>query len=277
MKNIGTLIFLGILFFSCKAKKTIDSQSGNDSISVQNLPKDANKPIPTSIEFYQNVLPQTKFEQIKISSKMNVETPNNYLPTLDATIYIEKDNKIWMNITAFLFSVARGIATEEGIKAVIKTDKTYIDSDFEYLNNLLNTNFINYRSLEKLLMGRTFIRINSTDYLLNKNAQGYKMISLVNQKIESEGKIREYKIEMNYASNYDLQSIFLKDVNSEDELQVSYSNWENFKDFRMPKNVKIIIKGTKSSQILFENTKFDDSKMSTPFSIPGNYTKIEMK
>lgn len=277
MKNIGTLIFLGILLFSCKAKKTIDSQSRNDSISVQNLPKDANKPIPTSIEFYQNVLPQTKFEQIKISSKMNVETPNNYLPTLDATIYIEKDNKIWMNITAFLFSVARGIATEEGIKAVIKTDKTYIDSDFEYLNNLLNTNFINYRSLEKLLMGRTFIRINSTDYLLNKNAQGYKMISLVNQKIESEGKTREYKIEMNYASNYDLQSIFLKDVHSEDELQVSYSNWENFKDFRMPKNVKIIIKGTKSSQILFENTKFDDSKMSTPFSIPGNYTKIEMK
>lgn len=183
-----------------------------------------------------------------------------------------------MNLSAFFISMARGVATPEGIKAYNKTDKTFIDSDFDYLNGLLNTNFINYNSLQRLLLGRTFVKINDREFRLSKNAQGFKMASTVNQVIEAEdGKTSEYKIELQYAQNYDLMNVYLKDVNNSDELQVSYSDWLSYKDFRLPKNVKILIKGSKEGQILLENTKFDDSKMQTPFSVPGTYTKIEIK
>ncbi|PTT33371.1 DUF4292 domain-containing protein, partial [Chryseobacterium sp. HMWF028] len=64
---------------------------------------------------------------------------------------------------------------------------------------------------------------------------------------------------------------------SADELDVSYSDWNEYEGIRLPKNVKIIIKGSKSSQILMENTKFDFSRMETPYSVPSSYKKIEIK
>ncbi len=278
MKRVFLLILTGILLLSCKARKITDDNTGTDSTAVGNRPVDVSKAIDADARFFQQVLVPPKFEQLKISSKVNVETQSSYLPPLDATIYIQNNERVWMNITAFFISMARGVATPDGIKAYNKTDKTFIDSDFEYLNRLLNTNFINYNSLQRLLLGRTFVRINDREFRLTKNAQGYKMASTVNQMIEAEdGKTSEYKIEIQYAQNYDLLDVNLKEVNSEDELQVSYSDWLSYKDFRLPKNVKILIKGSKEGQILLENTKFDDSKMQTPFSVPGTYTKIEIK
>ncbi|MBW8358384.1 MAG: DUF4292 domain-containing protein [Weeksellaceae bacterium] len=279
MKKLILIFLAGFFLFSCRAKKAAEGSTGIDSLAVgSNRPKDANKPIDADVRFFQKVLLPPQFEQLRMMSKISVESQSNYLPTLDATVYIENNEKVWMNLSAFFISVARGVATPEGVKAYNKSDKTFIDSDFEYLNTLLNTNFVNYTSLQRLLMGRTFVKINDREFILTQNAQGYKMASRISQLMESsDGTVREYKIELNYAPNYDLQNVYLRDVNNSDELQVSYSNWEEFRNYRLPKNVKIIIKGSKSSQILLENTKFDDSKMQTPFSVPGNYTKIEIR
>ncbi len=274
--KIPLYILLSVLFLgACKAKKVVETSNTADSIAM-NLPKDLSKPMNADLTFYENVLLPPQFEQVKISAKLNVETDKTYLPTLDATIYIENNQKVWMNLTAFFINVARGIATPDGIKAFNRADRTYIDSDFDYLNSLLNTNFINYKSLEKMLMGRTFIRISSREFMLTKTTSGYKMASVVNQKMEANGSLREYQVELYYANNYDLMQVILKDVHSDDALEVSYSNWENFRNYRLPKNVKIIIKGANAGQIMLENTKFDDSKMNTPFSVPGSYKKIEI-
>jgi hypothetical protein len=282
MKNWIIVLLLLLVVTSCKTRNSARKKDNNikiDSAYVleeDKKPRDVNEPVSDKLAFYEHVIPQPQFEQIKISSKVNVET-GSFVPTLDATIYIEKDKKVWMNLTAFLFTVARGIATPEGIKGQDKTSKAYIDSDFEYLNNLLNVNFIDYKSLEKILLGRTFVKINDSQFTLTRNAQGFKMASNVNQKIVTDEKTREYKIVLQYDKNYDLLSVNLKDVLSPDEMDVSYENWEEINGIRLPRNVKIIIKGSKSSQILMENTKFDFSRMDTPYSVPSSYKKIEIK
>ncbi|MFN1219375.1 DUF4292 domain-containing protein [Chryseobacterium kwangjuense] len=282
MKNWIPILLIFLTLSSCKTRNAAKNNRGNtqDSTMVaddsRNNPKDANEPVRDKLTFYEHVIIQPKFEQIKINSKVNVET-GSFIPTLDATIYIENDKKVWMNLQALLFNVARGIATPEGIKGQDKTSKTYIDSDFDYLNNLLNVNFIDYKSLEKILMGRTFVKISDSQFTLTQNAQGFKMVSNNNQKIVTDQKTREYKIVLNYDTNYDLLSVNLKDVLSTDELEISYSNWNEYSGIRLPKNVKIIIKGSKSSQILLENTKFDFSRMETPYSVPSSYKKIEIK
>ncbi len=264
-----------LLLYSCKARKTVDG--GNEAATTEENPRDMSKRVPADLTFYQHVLQNPEFDQLKISSKISMESATTYLPTLDATIYIQNNEKVWMNLSAFFINVARGIATPDGVKAYNRNDKTYIDSDFEYLNNLLNTNFLNYHTLQRLLIGRTFVKINSREFMLTKNSKGYTMASTVNQSVETEeGEVREYQVEIRYASNFDLNSVQLTDVDSGDELQVIYNDWEEFRNYRLPKNVKLIIKGAKSSQILLENTKFDDSKMQTPFSVPGNYKKIEI-
>ncbi|MDQ0591730.1 hypothetical protein QFZ37_000099 [Chryseobacterium ginsenosidimutans] len=282
MKNWIIVLLLLFVVTSCKTKNSARKKDNNikiDSTYVleeNKTPRDVNEPVSDKLAFYEHVIPQPQFEQIKISSKINVET-GSFVPTLDATVYIEKDKKVWMNLTAFLFTVARGIATPDGIKGQDKTSKAYIDSDFDYLNNLLNVNFIDYKSLEKILLGRTFVKINDSQFTLTRNAQGFKMASNVNQKIVTDEKTREYKIVLQYDKNYDLLNVNLKDVLSPDEMDVSYDNWEEINGIRLPRNVKIIIKGSKSSQILMENTKFDFSRMDTPYSVPSSYKKIEIK
>ncbi|ASE63794.1 DUF4292 domain-containing protein [Chryseobacterium indologenes] len=280
MRNWIPLFLLLLALSSCKTRNAVqnNTESGDSIKTTGNTkhPKDVNEPVKDKIAFYEHVLIPPKFDQIKIDSKVRVET-GNYIPPLDATIYIENDKKVWMNLRALFINVARGIATPEGIKGQDKVNKAYIDSDFDYLNHLLNVNFIDYKSLEKILLGRTFVKISDSQFTLTQNAQGYKMVSNANQKITTDEKNREYKIALQYDTNYDLLSINLKDVLSTDELEISYSDWDEYNGIRLPKNVKIIIKGSKSSQILLENTKFDFSRMETPYSVPSSYKKIEIK
>lgn len=281
MKNWIPFLLLLLALSSCKTRNAAqnDTDHTRDSINTtkdNGNPKDVNEPVSNKLTFYEHVLIPPKFEQIKIDSKIRVET-GSYVPTLDATIYIENDKKVWMNLRALFINAARGIATPEGIKGQDKINKTYIDSDFDYLNNLLNVNFIDYKSLEKILLGRTFVKINDRQFDLTQNAQGFKMISNTNQKIVTDEKNREYKVALQYDTNYDLLAVNLKDILSSDELEVSYGDWNEYEGIRLPKNVKIIIKGSKSSQILMENTKFDFSRMETPYSVPSSYKKIEIK
>lgn len=178
---------------------------------------------------------------------------------------------------AIFLNVGRGIATPEGIKGYEKWNKTYIESDFSYLNKLLNVNFIDYNSLQNLLLGKTFIPINEKDFLVTKNTQGYRLISSKNLTFTNNGQVSEYSVAMDFSNDFNLMQVNLVDKNKTNELEISYLNWTGFEEMMLPKNVKIIIKGTKTSQILLENTRFESSKMDTPYSVPNNYTKTEIR
>lgn len=280
MKKWIALLLVTLVILSCKTRKNAEqSTSENDSIQVKNSdkkPTDGGKNITDRLTFYENIYIHPEFKQIKINSKITSDDIG--VSPLDATIYIESDQKIWANITFLVFPAARAIITPEGIKAVDKYNKNYIDSDFEYLNNLLNINFIDYKTLEKILLGRTFLSVSDRNSMITKNPQGYQLASIVNQKIATNDVVREYKINMQYTNDYDLIFVKLHDVKTDDSIEIVYDNWESFEsNLRLPQSVKIIIKGSKTSQILLENTKFGFNKMETPYSVPANYKKIEIK
>ena len=69
----------------------------------------------------------------------------------------------------------------------------------------------------------------------------------------------------------------INDAKSDNQLEINYSDWISANNENFPKNVKIIIKNKKTDQILIENTTFDFSRMDTPYSVPSNYTKKEIK
>lgn len=277
MKNWAVLLLITFTILSCKSRKALQQNaSGNDSVAIGNNQPEGGKNIYDRLTFYEKILIHPKFEHIKINSKITADDLK--VSPLDATIYIENDKKIWANISFLIIPAARAIITPEGIKAMDKYNKNYIDSDFDYLNNLLNVNFIDYKTLEKLLMGRTFMHITNSNSNIVKNSQGYLLTSINNQKIVTDDILREYKMEMQYTDDFNLSRIKLNDVKSNDAIEVVYENWETFPNgIKLPRNVKIIIKGSKNSQILLENTKFDFSRMETPYSVPANYKKIDIK
>ena len=265
MKNIIFTILFTIILASCKSKTV-----------VNNNPPIPYKPLTSYTFFYEEINKKETFESIKISSKVNAET-DRYIPTIDGIFYIENGEKLWANFSFFYMSQARALATPSGIKAYVKINKTYIDSDFSYINNLLKVNFIDYNSLQNLLLGKTFIPVNENDYTLTNTEQGFTLNSIKNQIFEANGKKSEYKISLDYSRDLDLKKVFLEDLASKNTLEINYENFENIGSQKLPKNVKIIIKGQKTQQIFIENTKFDFLKMETPFSIPANYTKTIIK
>ncbi|MDO4225567.1 MAG: DUF4292 domain-containing protein, partial [Bergeyella zoohelcum] len=106
-----------------------------------------------------------------------------------------------------------------------------------------------------------------TDFSLSKNDNGYRFSSVKNQKIESNGKSTEYKIILDYTSEFQLNRVLLQEINQPNSFEISYANWQVFGTEFFPKNVKIIIKGEKNGEVLIENTKFDFSKMQPPYPI----------
>ena len=253
-----------IMMVSCKTKTAVDN------------PLSTKAPIASNAAFFNTITEKTNFQQLKINSRITAET-GKFIPPLDATIYIEKDKKVWINMIAIFLNVGRGLATPDGIKGYEKWNKTYIESDFSYLNGLLNVNFIDYGAFQNLLLGKTFIPVNAKDFKLTKNAQGYLLTSIKDLSFKTNGTSHEYSASLSYSNEMDLDNVSLKKINASDELQVSYANWENFENIKLPRTVKIVIKGSKDSQILLENAKFESSKMDAPYSVPNNYKKTEIK
>ena len=262
MKNFILYIFITIILGSCASNKT----KKNNSVEAYNYSSMENK------TFFNAILKKSDFDALKITSKIEVQN-GKLIPNINATIYIENDQKIWMNMSALFFNMARGIATPQGLKAYEKIDKTYIDSDFSYLNKLLNINFLNYNSLQNLLVGKIFIPINEKDFNLIKETEEYILKPITAQKVNIDGKTSEYLTEFRFSNELNLTKVSLKDTKTADNLELFYDNWVDINGVKLPKNVKIVIKGKKTDQILIENTKFDFSRMETPYSVPNNYKK----
>ena len=262
MKSFIT-IFAAFVLLSCTTKKP-----------VVTAPIDTQAPVESTTLFSKFNSPLA-FDAIKINSKVDAQV-DTFIPTLSTTIYIENGKKVWMNMNA-LINIARGIATPQGIKAYEKWNKTYIESDFSYLNQLLNVDFIEYSSLQNLLLGKAFIPLEEKDFTVTQNSKGYLLTSKATQKIVANGKTEEYNAQMQYDSNFNLNQLLLEKNNAKETLEISYSNWIKEGELDLPKNVKIIIKNGKTSQISIENTTFAFTTMETPYSVPANYKKTDIK
>ncbi len=257
-------IFILLVLSSCKTRSTAANTTNSSITALSNT------------AFLNKITEKSDFQQLKINTRISAQT-GKFIPPLDAVIYIQKDQKVWINMIAIFLNVGRGIATPDGIKGYEKWNKTYIESDFTYLNNLLNVNFIDYQSFQNLLLGKTFIPVNDKDFKFTKNAEGYNLTSTKNLRFETDGKVTEYSASLDYSPEFDLNKISLQKKGTPDYLEVSYGNRVNFENTKLPEYVKIVIKDSKESQILLENTKFEASKMETPYSVPNNYTKTEIK
>ncbi|MPS74098.1 MAG: DUF4292 domain-containing protein [Chryseobacterium sp.] len=266
MKPYILTVLSALLITSCSVQKK----------QTENLPVSTTKPIENNAQFFSAIGKKSTFDAVKINSKIDART-GSFIPTLDAVIYIENGQKIWMNLTAVVLQAARGVATPEGVKGYYRLDKTYIDSDFGYLNKLLNVNFIDYNSLQNLLLGKTFLPVSDENYKLTPNVQGFNLSSKETQKITENGKTTEYNISLDYDKDLNLNHVLLTNILNNDQLEITYSDREILNNESFPKSVKIIIKAKKTDEILIENTKFDFSRMETTYSVPANYKKTEIK
>ena len=91
MKNFILYIFITIILGSCASNKT----KKNNSVEAYNYSSMENK------TFFNTIFKKSDFDALKITSKIEVQN-GKLIPNINATIYIENDQKVWMNMSSLL-------------------------------------------------------------------------------------------------------------------------------------------------------------------------------
>ena len=219
----------------------------------------------------KNALAQKpKFVHLTISSKINADIDDTSVG-LNGKIYIQDGKKIWVNVSKFGINAARALITPDGFKAYEKLDRTYIDGDFSYFNNLLKVDFIDYQKLQNLLLGRIFVDMKTNDFRSEIIQNDYVLEYKDNEEILRNPKEGKYVQTYTLDADFRLKSAYLKDPKTQMELDISYSNWQKVGTQFFPRNVKVLVKDKKTQKVELEYNNFTFEESQTPFEIPSGY------
>lgn len=213
---------------------------------------------------------QPNFNYLTIQSKINTEIDGTRLG-LNGKIFIENGKMIWVNISKFGLNAARALITPDGVKAYEKLNRTYIDSDFSYFNELLKVNFIDYDELQNLLLGRIFVDLKADDFSAEIVNGDYILQHKENDQIVKNLEEGKYFQRYIFDSDFRLKQAFILDPNTTMELLINYENWTKVGSQEFPQYVKVLVKETKTQKVDIEYNNFTFQQSQTPFEIPSGY------
>jgi len=249
-------LFLAFLISSCSSQKAVVTGPAEGMKTGEIIRSTlANKP---------------QFSHLTIQSKINADIDDTSVG-LNGKIYIQNGKKIWVNVTKFGITGARALITPEGFKAYEKVDRTYIDGDFTYFNNLLKVDFIDYDKLQNLLLGRMFVEMKPFDFDSEVVENQYLLKFKENDKLLNSPVEGKYFQEYYLDHQFRLVKAYLKDPKSKRELEIQYSNWIKVGPQDFPKNVKVLVKDRKTQKVELEYNNFTFEQSETPFEIPSGY------
>lgn len=123
---------------------------------------------------YDSQLP--KFKQVQIKSKIHTDMNGKNL-NANLRLYIKNQERIWANASILGITGARINITPSKVQGYSVLSKEYIDSNFDYFNDLLKVNFITYDRLQQLLLGQLFLIGTPQDYSLETTDDNQYILS----------------------------------------------------------------------------------------------------
>jgi len=211
-----------------------------------------------------------KFVHLSINAKINADIDDTSVG-LNGKIYIRDGQKIWVNVSKFGINAARALITPDGFKAYEKLDRTYIDGDFSYFNELLKVDFVDYEKLQNLLLGQIFIDMKAADFNSEISGNNYVLNYKENDQLLKNPKSGKYIQKYTFDQDFRLVNAFVKDPNSAMELEINYSGWQKVGTQFFPKTVKVLVKDKKTQKVDLEYNNFTFEESQTPFEIPSGY------
>jgi len=260
--KLSYIVILLVVFYSCTGKKVLVEKLKDKALIDNNLA------IFDSIQKKQ-IIPD--FQQIRVQGKVDIKFKDE-LPELNLNMYIEKDVKIWTNVSLLIFS-ARSLITPEKFQGYEKIKKTYIDTDYQYVNDLLGLDFIDFESTQKLLLGRLCFPFLYDDFEFKIENKDYVFNSKKPIEIGKNKEKKSYNRTIIFNSDFSIKSIAFNNVAKDEYIFIEYVNKIKNNSVELPNLVKILVKDSKNKDIILKYTNFDFEKMETPFKIPENYTE----
>lgn len=186
-----------------------------------------------------------------------------------ATIRVRKDSVIWMTFSVIGVQGGKALINKDSITIVSTLDKEYYVFDYKELSQRFNFP-INYDVIQASLLGNPLLTRSEEDvieqlssmYLLTQKAGTVDVVNFVNSAASK------------------IEKIELKESNSNNTLNISYSNFQPVGNKLFPYNGTISLfykapSGLLNTTIIFEYNKAEvgDRELRFPFNIPKKYDR----
>ena len=200
--------------------------------------------------------------------------------SFNANLRLEKDKKIWVNISFMGISFARAIITPEGVSMYERKTHTTFTGDFKYLSKLLGIE-LDFYQLQSIVLGKPIQEINTRKYktLISKNS--YLLEYENNRKLSRAGKNNGDYIKRYWYNpiSFELERQLISQPDRKITLMVDNENYELVGEkYLIPDNInlQIIDDSVTLVEIEYKGIKVD-RKTSFPFKIPDGYKTVELK
>lgn len=260
MKRFLTYILpLTLILSACRPQKNVVKAKGEAQ----------DQALTTFYAKYDSQLP--KFKQVQIKSKIRTDIKGKNL-SANLRLYIKDQQQIWANASILGITGARINITPNKVQGYSVLNKEYVDSSFDYFNDLLKVNFITYDRLQQLLLGQLFLIGKKQDYSLKTTEDNQYVLSYnKNAEIEKSPKKNQYIHHFYLDSNYRLKKVEVLDPISQTNIEVTYDEWQKFNELNFPSLVKIVINGKQKDIVELDYTNFVFQENNPPFKIPSGY------
>ncbi len=254
------IIFITILTFAlvgCKNKKATTNYSSNSNTML----------LTKVLDNYR----ENKFQKRTLKASLKVKYKGKTsLPSVTASLRMEKDKVIWLSISKLFFKLGKLKITPDRVQFYNNLDNTYYDGDFSLLSDFLGTE-VNFSQVQNILLGEAIFNLNTTDYTIKPVDTNYLFSPKKQAKLFS----------IFFWLNGNNHRISKQEIHQEKEnklLSVQYNAFEKVNDMNFPKQLYIVAKendNTNTINIDYKNIVFD-LNLNFPFAIPSGYNEIKL-
>jgi hypothetical protein len=218
---------------------------------------------------------------VKFSAEAEVDNKNQ---SFSGNLYIIRDSLIWVSIQKFGLEAARLLLTNDTAKMMNRLNNTYFIGDFDYVNELFNTDF-DFDMIQALVTGNDFRYYESTQFRATVENKNYKLSTVNRIKLKKfvkhENEAQKVLIQDIWLDpkTFKIEHILLKEVKNQNrKFESFYSDFADLEGQLFPNTIMCEITEEKKISVNISFDKITLNKNETAsFRIPQSYQRVEMK
>ncbi len=206
---------------------------------------------------------------------------NDKKSSFNGILRILNDSIIWVSVTPALgIEAARLYITHDSVKTINRIDKTFIKSDYDFINTWLGTDF-DFEMVESLLTGNDFTYYDNDKFKARIDNREYNLTTFNRMKIKKY--VRKSKENLRVL----LQDIWLdpetfkitrtnvREIKDNRKLNVTYSDFRGINNQISCNKIIFEVQDKNPIKITVKYSKITlDEPQTFPFKIPAGYKII---
>lgn len=270
---VCALLFVSLLFSSCKTRKKITLNNGRCILDFKNA------------RTLTSHLKEKEFKFDRLNAKLSAEAEvDSTSASFTVTLRMKKDSVIWMSISKLGIEGARVLITKDSVKLLNRIKNTFFVGDFAYISKIVNTD-LDFELLQSLLVGNS-VEFYDEDEKIKPGIDNcqYTLGTIRKQRLRrvmEKGKELREPAQSIYMipETFKIARILFYEFGPDRSFDARYSEYE-LKDSTQlfPMKMNYTIKAQKNVKIDIAYSKIVLNEEQTfPFKIPENYEAISIK